>query len=452
MTNTLENNFGKVAGQIWSSDVAARVLDHLCNRIGPHPAGTEAMHRAVEHVLGLMDQAAGGGASTEEVRVPLWTRGTARVEPGDSSGWSGHDKVVQCKSSQSGDVAAPLLEAGCGSPAEIEAATGSAAGSILLVRNGSPRTHGLAMAEKIIAALDAGALGLIETSTNPAGLAQSNLGRSLAGRSLPSVGVSTAIGAQLRRIAADGEQVRIVTEDEHGESDCHNVVVEIGRGEEVLLLTAHLDTHDLAPGGFDNTSGVCAMLETLFALAPVSGQFKRRIRYIAFTGEEAGFIGSRAYVRQHAEKLDEIVFQLNLDSVFPDTAKAMAAHFCRPAIPYLAHMFGAARRPVRVTDFLSNSSDYIPFALQGIPTARQANLGVSDPPWSHTIVDTADKADLDAIKLNAMVYAQLLLQLAMTEEPFPAKRLNRDEILAELTRWGAVEQWRRCEYLEMLRS
>jgi Zn-dependent M28 family amino/carboxypeptidase len=409
------------------------------------------MHRAVEYVLGLMDQAAGGGAATEEVRVPLWTRGAARVEAGDFSGWSGHDKVVQCKSSQSGDVTAPLLEAGCGSPAEIEAATGNAAGSILLVRNGSPHTHGLAMAEKIIAALDAGALGLIETSTNPAGLAQSNLGRSLGGLSLPSVGVSTAIGTQFREIAAEGGRVRILSEGEHGESDCHNVVVDIGRGDEILLLTAHLDTHDLAPGGFDNTSGVCAMLEALFALAPVSGQFKRRIRFIAFTGEEAGFIGSRAYVQQHLAELDEIVFQVNLDSVFPDTAKAMAAHFCRPAISCLGELFSKARRPVRVVDFLSNSSDYMPFALQGIPTARQANLGVSGPPWSHTIVDTADKADIDAIKLNAMVYAQLLLQLATTEEPFPARRLSRDEILAELTRWGAVEQWRRCEYLEMLR-
>ena len=452
MPKTLEAGLAMVAGRIWSSDLSARTLDHLCNRIGPHPAGSEAMHRAVDYVVDLMNQASGSRAVTEEIRVPIWTRGKARVEAGDSTAWSGLDKVVQCKNSQSGDVTAPLVEAGHGSPGEIETAPGDAAGAILLVRNGSPPTLGLAMAEKIIAALDAGALGLIETSTNPAGLAQSNLGRSLCARSLPAVGVSTAIGSQLRGIAAEQGRVRLVTEGEHGEGACRNTVKEIGQGDEVLLLTAHLDTHDLAPGGFDNTSGICAVLEALFALAPVAEQFKRRIRFIAFTGEEIGFVGSQAYVQKHLDKLDEIVFQVNLDSVFPDTAKAMAAHFCRPAIPYLSRLFGTARRPVRVIDFLSNSSDYIPFALQGIPTARQANLDVSGPPWSHTIVDTADKADVEAIKLNAMVYAQLLLQLALTEEPFPARRLGRQEILDELSRWGAAEQWRRCEYLEMLRE
>ena len=450
--NTRETSLTKVAGQIWSSDLSPRVLDRLCNEIGPHPAGSEAMHLAVDFVLALMNQAAGDRASAEDVRVPNWTRGMARVEAGPSTSWSGLDKVVQCKSSQSGDVTAPLLEAGWGSPAEIETAPRDAAGKILLVRNGSPPTRGLAMAEKTIAALDAGAVGLIETSTNPAGLAQSNLGRSLGGRNLPSVGVSTAIGSRLRGIAAEGGQVRLVTEGEHGEADCRNAVVDIGQGSEVLLLTAHLDTHDLAPGGFDNTTGICAMLEALFALAPLADQFRRRIRCIAFTAEEAGFVGSQAYVRQHLDDLDEIIFQVNLDSVFPDTAKAMAAHFCRPAIPHLRQLFQAARRPVRVVDFLSNSSDYIPFALQGIPTSRQANLNVGDPPWSHTIVDTADKADVEAIRQNAMVYAQLLLQLALTDEPFPARRLGRDEILEELSRWGAREQWERCEYLDLLRE
>ena len=453
MPGTHEAHLAAVAGQIWSSDLSARILDHLCHEIGPHPAGTEAMGRAVEFVSQWMNQAAGGGATTEEVRVPRWTRGLARVEAGASRGWSGHDQVAQCKNSRSADVTGPLVEAGCGSAGEIETATGGdAAGAILLVRDGSPPGRGLAVAEKILSALNAGALGLIETSTAPDGLARSNLGRSLGGRSLPAVGVSTSIGSRLRGIAAAGGRARLMAEGEHGESACRNTVTEIGQGDEVLLLSAHLDTHDLAPGGFDNTSGVCAMLEALFALAPRADDFKRRIRFVAFTGEEAGFVGSRTYARQHAEELDEIAFQVNLDSVFADTARAMAVHFCRPAVPYLGRMFRAAGGATRVVDFLSNSSDYVPFALQGIPTARQANLNKSDPPWSHTIADTVDKADVEEIKMNAMVYAQLLLQLALTDEPFPARRLGRDEILAELSRWGALDQWRRGEYLDMLRG
>ena len=452
MPRAVEALQAAVAGQIWSSDLSSRILDHLCREIGPHPAGTVAMNRAVNFVLPLMNQAVGGGAITEELRVPSWTRGQTRIEVGASSCWSGHDQVVQYKHSQSTDVSAPLVEAGCGSAEELEMAQPDAAGSILLIRDASPPGRRLAVGETIVTALEGGALGLIATSTLPDGLARGALGRSLGGRTLPAVGVSTGLGSLLRGIAADRGRVRLTTEAEHGESVCHNVVTEIGQGNEVLVLSAHLDTHDLAPGGFDNTSGVCAMMEALFALAPWAEDFKRRIRFIAFTGEEIGFVGSRAYVQRHAAELDRIVFQLNLDSVFADTSRAMAAHFCRPAVPYLGRMFRAARRATRVVDLLSNSSDYVPLALQGIPTARQANLNVGDPPGPHTILDTVDKADAEEIKMNAMVYAQLILQLALTDEPFPARRLGRDEILGELSRWGALDQWRRCEYLDMLRE
>ncbi len=408
------------------------------------------MDQAVEYVSALMTEASGRPAVPEEVPIASWTRGPVAMDVAACSG--GSAEIVQYRYTPAADITGPLLEAGCGSSQEIETLEDNPAGSILLVRDCSPPGKSMVCGEQIISALGAGVKGLIVVSTLPDGLARGAYGRSMGGRTLPTVGVSRALGGELRRIASEKGLVRLITAGQSHRTVCHNVVAEIGQGNEVLVVSAHLDTHDLAPGAFDNTSGICAMTEIMFAMAQCEDSFKRRIRFIAFTGEEVGFAGSRSYVQQHSRELDEIVFQLNLDSVFADTACGMAVHLARPAVAYFRKLFVQAKRSVRVIDYLSSGSDYVPFTLQGIPTARQANLNVGDPPWPHTIVDTADKIDCDAVKMNAMVYAQLLLRLALADEPFPAPRLGRDEILGELGRWGVLDQWQQNEYLQMLRG
>ena len=101
---------------------------------------------------------------------------------------------------------------------------------------------------------------------------------------------------------------------------------------------------------------------------------------------------------------------------------------------------------------LGMSSDYVPFELQGIPTARPAMLSGAFPTYHHTPGDTVDKVQPEEIKRNAMGFAQMILRLLLTDEPFPATRLTRDEIIAEMHRWHCYEQWQSCGYLSMLRE
>lgn len=67
---------------------------------------------------------------------------------------------------------------------------------------------------------------------------------------------------------------------------------------EVVLLTAHLDdtawNSTLAPGANDNGVGVATVLEGARLLRQF--RFERSIKLIWFTGEEAGLLGSRAFV------------------------------------------------------------------------------------------------------------------------------------------------------------
>ncbi len=79
-----------------------------------------------------------------------------------------------------------------------------------------------------------------------------------------------------------------------------------------LLLGAHYDSHDIAPGAVDNAGGVAVMVEAMRLLSHVG--LGRSVRVVAFGAEEVGLLGSEAYVRQHTAEFDGIDLMLNLDS------------------------------------------------------------------------------------------------------------------------------------------
>src|SRR4029453_17319472 len=82
----------------------------------------------------------------------------------------------------------------------------------------------------------------------------------------------------------------------------------------VVILGAHLDSWDLGTGTTDNGTGSMVVLETARALAQSGLAPKRTIRFILFSGEEQGLLGSRAYAAAHAAEADSIQAVLVLDN------------------------------------------------------------------------------------------------------------------------------------------
>ena len=91
--------------------------------------------------------------------------------------------------------------------------------------------------------------------------------------------------------------------------DVYNTVAEIRGSEkpdEVVILGAHLDSWDLGTGSTDNGTGSMAVLEAARALAKLNLKPKRTIRFVLFTGEEEGLVGSVKYVEAHKNELEKI--------------------------------------------------------------------------------------------------------------------------------------------------
>jgi carboxypeptidase Q len=76
--------------------------------------------------------------------------------------------------------------------------------------------------------------------------------------------------------------------------------------DEMVILGGHLDSWDLATGSTDDGTGAMAVLEAARALGKSNVKPKRTIRFVLFSGEEEGLIGSKEYVKAHKDELSKI--------------------------------------------------------------------------------------------------------------------------------------------------
>lgn len=91
--------------------------------------------------------------------------------------------------------------------------------------------------------------------------------------------------------------------------EVYNTVADLRGSEkpdEMVILGGHLDSWDLATGSTDDGTGAMAVLEAARALSKLEMKAKRTIRFVLFSGEEEGLIGSKEYVKAHKEELSKI--------------------------------------------------------------------------------------------------------------------------------------------------
>src|SRR3989441_11968938 len=88
-----------------------------------------------------------------------------------------------------------------------------------------------------------------------------------------------------------------------------NVVGEI-RGyekpDEVVILGAHLDSWELGTGGLDNGCNAALVIESARAIKATGRLPRRTSRFILFSGEQQGRVGSREYVKSHRPASDRM--------------------------------------------------------------------------------------------------------------------------------------------------
>ena len=89
----------------------------------------------------------------------------------------------------------------------------------------------------------------------------------------------------------------------------YNVIADIPGTEwpdEYVIVGGHIDSWDGATGATDNGTGVATTLEAARILMKAGVKPRRTIRFMLWSGEEQGLLGSAAYVKAHKDLIPKI--------------------------------------------------------------------------------------------------------------------------------------------------
>jgi hypothetical protein len=214
----------------------------------------------------------------------------------------------------------------------------------------------------------------------------------------------------------------------------YNVVAEIKgveKPDEVVIVGGHLDSWDGANGATDNGTGVATTLEAARLLAASGARPRRTIRFVLWSGEEQGLLGSRAYVKAHKSEMSKIsaVFVhdggTNVCSGLAGTPAMLPQ--LREAFSGLiddGSEFGFKLR--EVNGLRGGGSDHNSYLAAGVPGFFWTQEGKASYPYTHhTQHDNFDQAIAAYQKRSALVIASGALGVANLPD-----LLSREKLLA----------------------
>jgi hypothetical protein len=222
----------------------------------------------------------------------------------------------------------------------------------------------------------------------------------------------------------------------------YNVVADIPGSihpDEYVIVGAHIDSDDAGTGATDNATGVAAVMEAARLLMITGAKPARTIRFILFSGEEKGKIGSRAYVADHEDILPQISCMFNLDrgtgfisgipvtqDLKPEFERVLEPITRLPALRSVDfNMVADLNEAVQSCCGSKGLSDHGSFLEAGIPAFQFVQSGVKAEPYhAHTSEDTYDKIVPEYLKHSAVVLAIMSLGIANSDSLLQRQSLD----------------------------
>ncbi|HTQ97921.1 MAG TPA: M20/M25/M40 family metallo-hydrolase [Candidatus Acidoferrum sp.] len=434
-----------IAGQGFYNSNAFNFLTELSDEVGARVTGSPSDQKAIAWGVAKMNALGLVNVRAEKYSMwKGWTRGTASAElvsplhhslTVDAMGWTGSTPATGAEADV---VTANLFDM----DAEIANISRFRGKIVLMKPEGVPRKNFwmlfaqygdfLKELNKVGAVAVIGgqggfkAEGMHLTHTGILGFAQDF--------AIPVVDMAMEDESQLERYLAAGKTVRIKINVQNtlsgGPVESANVVGDIlGREhpEEIVVVGAHLDSWDLSEGATDNGTGVTSVLGAADAIIKSGQRPRRTIRFVLFTGEEQGLLGSLAYVKQHASEMKNHLgcvvldngqgpikeIQLGGRNDLIDSMKAFAQSLDNI-------------REIAVNDKREFGTDTGAFILAGLPGI---NLDQDSPDYKythHSAADSLEEVKPDVLTQNATIMALTSFWIADRPErfatPWPADR------------------------------
>ena len=418
-------------------------LRRLTDEIGGRVPGTPAFQHAVDWAVAAFKDAGADSVHTEEFTIQhSWAEGASEMTASLYSGtaFPVHAVSVAWAPALAAAKHVPIVDVGEGSAPEF-AKVGDIAGRIVLVHtkilaNWDDLFGEYERAPAIIALAVKGkakAIAFMATREHEILYRHTN---SNAGEidALPQVVIAREDGERIARLLASGNPVwaNLSIPNKIGPAiKTWNVVAEIRGSEkpdEFVVLGAHLDSWELGTGALDNGCNAALVIDALRAIKASDLKPRRSTRFILFSGEEEGLIGSRAYAVAHRKELENAVGVVIFDSGTGKTT-GFSTGGRKDVIPAAQSMlaplkqFGLAKADATA----ESGTDHFDFMLEGVPSFVADQEEANYLENYHATTDTFDKVDFVQLKKNVAEAAVFTFALASAADRI-GPRLTRAQI------------------------
>jgi len=413
------------AARLASDEGLWRDFNDICDR-GGRLAGSESEKRTFA-LLRERVRAASPANSGRSIPVPYggWRATKATLKLADGGLVTCHPLVRTIATGKDG-LTAEVIDLGRGTPDEFEAHAAEIGGRIVLVRHELMFAAGtIHRRRKYDMARTHGAVGFLIAGPLAGHVVAGSSGRE-GGDGIPALGISPETAARLVRRAAGWPTATMTIETAEGPAETETLVYDYpGLSDEWVVLSAHVDGHDLAESAMDNGTGLAVVLAVTRALAPKVASFRRGLRVMFFSVEEWALTGSAQYVKALGEtERAKIALNVNLDSVAGSPHLAALSSGYAGVEPFLLAVAEANGQSLRTVRPLMTNSDHANFALGGIPAIRLV-AGFDDPAAHLRVVltpaDTRDKVAQSELR-QATLLTAALVAAACNADPAEAAR------------------------------
>lgn len=375
------------------SEVMAH-LDHLVNRIGPRLTGSDNLTVAGEWAVDKFKSFGIENARLEKWgeyavgfnRGPWWGRMTKPVAMEfvcNTNAWTAGTK----------GPARGLVVAAPKDDDELAAMKGKLHHTWMLNPNGR-------MLAKLTAAMEAeGGFGFVTGRSGRRGELLLTGGRpSRDMDSLPNLPMvrlkNDSYEAVVEHLEA-GEEVEVEFDIRNhfrkGPIPLYNVIADIIGTEfpdQFVVVGGHLDSWDGATGTTDNGTGSATTLEAARLLMALDAKPRRSIRFMLWSGEEQGLLGSRAWVQEHKDEMPNYSASLVHDGGTNYLSGIAGMPEMRPQLEIaFEHVLTLSKElPFRIREipaFTPIGSDHEAFTAVGVPGFFWNQAGRANYTYTH---------------------------------------------------------------------
>ncbi len=441
-----------------AGDFGYRLAGHLADNIGPRLSGSPQYQQAAEYVAQQMRDL-GLEVTMEKVMVPHWVRGKESAELVEFPGQAPNTTQKIVLTALGGSVATPAD--GIVAPVVVVSSMEElnalgrekVSGKIVLfyekfdermaVQGFGLDAYGQAVTFRASGPSAAAKLGAVAALIRSAGSGAFRLphtGATHYAKDVPKIPAAALTSEDADLIQRLSQQATVkmhvvLTPETLPDAVGWNVIGDLKGSEhpeQVVIMSGHLDSWDLATGAIDDAAGVGIAMQAIETIKRLGLRPSRTLRVIAWANEEDGLKGGITYEVDHQAQMAN-----HYAAIESDLGAGHPVGFYFAGDPKLKEIL----KPV--SDVLEGSgagltyqtdetgSDLIPMSVEGVPNFAPMQDNRTYFLYHHTPADTFDKINLREFQENAAAVAVLGYALANSTAVLPRQTGTMPDWLKE---------------------